>query len=253
MNITVIFDPTTNLPRYIRSYEDNHVFGPSTSDLHVYNYTTVQGVSFPQNVKQIYNDGATLQDFLIYGIEVNPSFAPGTFDGLSANQTETTPLAPVIEPDYGFAQLGEWASNGLWTGKYKGKSSNVSATHPIPSVPQLWHLSFLDAPAYNQIIMEFDDALIVGEAPPQQSFQVMQWVKDNLGKNITHIWVCDIQSQSLKIMSRQYLIVHQSTHHHHDHSYGTRDYIAAGATAIVLDTAVEYWSNIPGIKFETYS
>jgi hypothetical protein len=159
----------------------------------------------------------------------------------------------VIEPDYGFAQLGEWASNGLWTGKYKGKASNVSATHPIPTVPQLWHLRFLDAPSYNQIIMEFDDALIVGEAPPQQSFQVMQWVKDNLGKNITHIWVRDISVSIRSKSNPRYLTGNQSTHHHHDHSYGTRDYIAAGATAIVLDTAVEYWSNIPGIKFETYS
>ncbi|KAF4628208.1 hypothetical protein G7Y89_g9947 [Cudoniella acicularis] len=234
LNITVIFDPTTSLPRYIRSYEDNHVFGPSTSDLQVYNYTQVEGVMFPRNIKELYNrdSGSVLQDFFIYDIEVNPTIDPSFFDGLSRNQTQSTPSAPIIEFDYGFAEIGEWDSNMLWGGKYKGKSSNVSATHPIPTVPQLWHITFLDSTGYTQIVMEFEDAVIVGEAPVHQSQQVIQWVRDTLGKNITHIW---------------------STHHHHDHSYGTRDYIAAGAKAIVIDTAVDYWSNIPGIEFITYS
>ena len=45
----------------------------------------------------------------------------------------------------------------------------------------------------------------------------------------------------------------QVTHHHHDHSYGVHDYIAAGAKMIVLDTAKQYWSKVPGIKFDSYS
>jgi hypothetical protein len=199
LNITVIFDPITSLPHYIRAYEDNFVFGPSTSDVQVSNYTEVEGVMFPQNIKEIYNNdiSSVLQDFLIYDIEVNPTIAPSFFDGLSGNQTKSTPSAPVIEFDYGFAEIGEWDANMLWVGKYQGKSSNVSATHPIPTVPQLWHITFLDSTLYTQIVMEFEDAVIVGEAPPHQSQQVIQWVRDTLGKNITHIWVSGVWSNSI--------------------------------------------------------
>lgn len=250
--MTVIFDPNTNLPHTIRSYEDHYIFGPSTNDLSVYNYTKANGVMFPRRFKTYYNGNAATQllaDFLVDAVTVNPKLPSGYFDGLPTSATETVMEKPVMVPDYGFAQVGEWSTNNLWSGTYGGKLSNLSATHPIPDVPQFWHLTFLDDQSFTQIVMEFDDAVIVGESPVHQSHLVIQWINEVLKRNITHIWV----SVNLLSVVCTLLKYAQPTHHHHDHSYGTKDYINAGAKLICFDGAVDYWSKIPGIEFETFS
>ncbi|RBQ72874.1 hypothetical protein FVER14953_20555 [Fusarium verticillioides] len=45
----------TKLPYIIRSYEYHGIYGNSTQDLVVYNYTTVDGVKFPGRFKIMYN------------------------------------------------------------------------------------------------------------------------------------------------------------------------------------------------------
>lgn len=41
-------------------------------------------------------------------------------------------------------------------------------------------------------------------------------------------------------------MVHQPSHHHHDHNYDGAKLIALGAKVIVPEVAVDYWSLIPG-------
>ncbi|KAG0651567.1 hypothetical protein D0Z07_1494 [Hyphodiscus hymeniophilus] len=231
LNLSIIFDPDTHLPYIIRSFEDHLVFGPSTSDLMVYNYTSIDGVMFPRRFKIVYNNVHLLADFLVESIDVNPSFPAGFFDGLPV--TPNTPIPALeVSAEYGAAEIGEYSANALYNGKYTGTLANLSATHPVAALENLWRLNFADAPSYSQMVLVFCDAVIVTDATPHQSHLVIQWVREQLGRNITHIWV---------------------THHHHDHSYGVHDYISAGAKMIVLDKAEEYWSNVPGIEFETYS
>jgi glyoxylase-like metal-dependent hydrolase (beta-lactamase superfamily II) len=97
----------------------------------------------------------------------------------------------------------------------------VTVTHPLPGVPQLWHLVFNDATGYAQTIAEFADRVIIVDAPSHQSKLVIQWVKDNHKKPITHLLV---------------------THHHHDHNYGAIDYVAIGATLVVPEDYKYYWT-----------
>lgn len=188
LDVTIIFDPSSNLPYIVRSYEDNNVFGPSTSDLQVYNYTLVDGIMFPQRVVWVYN-GAVLEDFLISDIVVNPDFPDDYFDGLPANTSVPSRATPQKNPDYGHAELGEFSSNMLWRGEYTGTLGNLSAINPIANLPHLWYLTFLDSPIYQQWVIEFEDAVIVGDAPPHQNALVLEWVQNTLGKKVTHLWV----------------------------------------------------------------
>lgn len=110
--MTVLFDPDTYLPHIIRVYEDHHIFGNSTSDFVVYNYTTVAGVKFPRRFKLLYNEDNLLIDFLIDNIDVNPSFPAGFFDGLPENQINSTifqtpPVPAVVSAVYGDAEVFE--------------------------------------------------------------------------------------------------------------------------------------------------
>jgi hypothetical protein len=115
LDVTIIFDPSSHLPYIIRSYEDNNVLGPSTSDLQVYNYTLIDGIMFPQRFVWVYN-GAVLEDFLVSDIIVNPDFPAGYFDGLPANAPGLPRVAPQKSAAYGHAELGEFSSNMLWEG-----------------------------------------------------------------------------------------------------------------------------------------
>ena len=66
---------------------------------------------------------------------------------------------------------------------------NVSVSHPLgEDVPQVWNLMF-DGSSYAQLIMEFEDGVIVADAPLQQSEHTIEWVRKNLKKPITHLWV----------------------------------------------------------------
>ncbi|KAH8816689.1 metallo-beta-lactamase superfamily protein [Xylogone sp. PMI_703] len=219
LNLTIIMDPDTYLPQIIRSYEYHDIFGPSTNDLYV-------------RFKTFYNVDHILMDFLVDSITVNPEFPDGFFDGTPENQTQTTKESPIQSPDYGFAEIGEYISNFIWGGKYTGTLAKLSATHPIPNLPNLWHLTFQDAPNYSQLVVVFEHAVIVMDAAPHQSLLVIEWVRETLERNITHVWV---------------------THHHHDHSYGVKDYVNVGAKLIVLESAISHWSRVPRIEMLPYS
>ena len=89
-NITVIFDPHTFLPTRVRVYEDHQIFGRSTNDILLYNYTVIDGISFAQNVKLLYNEDLMILEMLYESFNVNPVFPPNFFSGLSIaliNQT----------------------------------------------------------------------------------------------------------------------------------------------------------------------
>ena len=113
LNLTVIFDPTTHLPYLIRAYEDHHIFGRSTNDFVVYNYTSVGGVQIPRRIKVYYNDQHMLLDTLYDNTEINPSFPSTYFDGIPTTQVSNTELglmpspAMMAEAEYGDAEVFE--------------------------------------------------------------------------------------------------------------------------------------------------
>jgi hypothetical protein len=90
---------------------------------------------------------------------------------------------------YPQTQLAAFSANMLPTTPFTGTLENLTVTRPLPGAPKLHHLDFIDAPGYKQLVLEFEDAVIVADAPPLQSLLVLQWVKETLGKKVTHCWV----------------------------------------------------------------
>ena len=110
LNLTVILDRATMLPRIIRAYEDHYIFGPSTNDFVIYNYTSVGGIQFPHRLKYIYNEEHMLFDSIL-DVRTNPTFPTGYFDGPSLNNTNVTQpgmsTAPISMQEYGNAEVFE--------------------------------------------------------------------------------------------------------------------------------------------------
>jgi len=192
LNLTIIFDPITSLPFIIRSYEEHPIFGICTNDLQLTNYTSINGILFPQRFQTIYNtpleSNAVLEDFLVENIEINPSFPNTFFEGLPANESSTVKVAPEEIAEYSHAEIGEFHSNMIWAGEFTAR--NISGSNPVADLPHLWNLLSNDTDLpYAQIVVEFEDGVIVADAPPHQTLLTIQWVEDNLKKPITHFWV----------------------------------------------------------------
>lgn len=112
LNLTVIFDPITHLPYLIRAYEDHHIFGHSSNDFVVYNYSSIGGVQIPRRIKLYYNDQHMLLDTLYDNIEINPSFSSEYFEGIPTPQVANIelglmPSPAVAEAEYGDAEVFE--------------------------------------------------------------------------------------------------------------------------------------------------
>lgn len=188
LGLTVIFDAETYLPYIIRTVENNALFGSSNRDLQLYNYTTVNGVKFPIRFTTTYQNAVT-EDFEVTDITLNHQLPSNFFDGLPPNDVNGVPESPALQENYTNAELGEWTDNMLYGGQYAGTLNNLSATHPAPSLNKVWRLVFEDAPGYTQLVIEFDEAVFVFDSPPHQSHLVIEWVRQNLGKSVTHLWV----------------------------------------------------------------
>jgi hypothetical protein len=75
----------------------------------------------------------------------------------------------------------------LWYGDYAGSLNNLTVIQPVPQLPKLHHLIFNDAPAYQRLIAEFDDAVMVVDSPSHQSKFTIQLVQQTLHRNVTHL------------------------------------------------------------------
>ncbi|KAK1710317.1 uncharacterized protein BDZ83DRAFT_724054 [Colletotrichum acutatum] len=233
LELTVLFDPATNLPYIIRSYEDHPFFGESTHDLLVHDYAEVNGVQIPRRFKTIYNGKHLVGDYRADQTIINGSLSSDFF-AVPGNGTVPDSSVPIRNAQYSFSEIGETSANFLWPGAYTGTKESIagSISQPLQDLPGFWTISPGGDLGMRQGFVELEDgSVIVLDAPPHQSKLVIEWVQANLGKNITHVW---------------------PTHHHHDHAFGVVDYVAQGAKLIVPEHAAGYYTTVPREQVVSY-
>ncbi len=98
--------------------------------------------------------------------------------------------APERDPRISRARISEFSSNMLWAGITNSTVEGLQVEQPMPKLPTVhWLIVDNATPGVKQLILEFQDQIIVGDAPPQWTSSVIQWIGENLKKPITHIWV----------------------------------------------------------------
>ncbi|RTE84456.1 hypothetical protein BHE90_001057 [Fusarium euwallaceae] len=232
LDIVVAFDLETKLPYIIRSFEDHAIFGRTENDLRLYNYTEVDGIQFPTHRFVFQNGTAIIEQTDFSRVIPNPDFSADFFNGLEESKSATPRAAPAKIPEYSHAEIGEYWTNALWSGPYTGTYDNITTETLGPDLPNAHKLLVENSPVLEHLILDFEDGVIVYEAPPHQTDLVIRWVKENLKKPITHVFL---------------------THHHHDHSYDVHKYVALGAKIIVPEVATKYWKQIPGAELVTFT
>jgi hypothetical protein len=127
----------------------------------------------------------------------------------------------------------EFFETGLWSGSFDFNTSDVVATYPIPDVLQIRSV-YVGYADYVQMLVEFSDFLLIIDAPPHRFKILLQWISENTGKPLKYV---------------------APSHHHHDHAYGIADYAAAGATLVVPEVSVDFYSKINNgnVSFVTFN
>lgn len=195
LDLTVIFDPESNRPYIIRTLEYHTIYGTTTNDLYLTDYKAVGGIMFPHHVQTVYNAttqslNAPLEDYVVEKITVNPNFSSDFFNGLSDGNSFYPRAAPKKVQGVSHAHLTEFSSNMLWGGITNSTVDRLEVTHPILDLPQVhWIVLDNETLGVKQLVLEFENEVIVGDAPPQWTTNVIQWISENLGKPVTHIWV----------------------------------------------------------------
>uniref|UniRef100_A0A8H7N103 Metallo-beta-lactamase domain-containing protein n=1 Tax=Bionectria ochroleuca TaxID=29856 RepID=A0A8H7N103_BIOOC len=211
-DITIIFDSSSHLPT---------------------SYKTVEGIKFPHIVQTVYNSStqkldAVIEDYIIEEIAVNPGFPNDFFSGLPEGEGFFPKTAPRKIEGFTHDRITEFSSNGLWSGLTNSTVDGIKHDQPVPGLPNThWLTLDDDALGVKQLIIEFEDHVIVGDAPPQWTKEVILWIEKNIQKPIKYLW---------------------PTHHHRDHSGGASQYVKLGAKLIVPEVAAKYWASIPNAE-----
>jgi hypothetical protein len=156
------------------------------------NYKEVQGIKFPHTIQTIYNSSSqrlsvVLEDFVIDKINATADFPKDFFDPVPKGQKKIiqkkTPGVPSgLVTDYSTSLLGSPVKN-------VSVDALKSAT-PV-NLPQLHWLIIDDSHdlGFKQLIIEFENEVIVCDAPPFWSPAVMEWIKKIIGKKVTYVAV----------------------------------------------------------------
>lgn len=196
-DITIIFDSSSQLPHIIRAEENHMIYGPSTNDLYLSSYKTVEGIKFPHIIQTVYNSStqkldAVIEDYIIEEIAVNPGFPNDFFSGLPDGEGFFPKTAPRKVEGFTHDRITEFSSNGLWSGLTNSTVAGIKHDQPVLGLPNThWLTLDDDTLGVKQFIIEFEDHVIVGDAPPQWTKEVILWIEKNIQKPIKYLWVSE--------------------------------------------------------------
>jgi glyoxylase-like metal-dependent hydrolase (beta-lactamase superfamily II) len=205
---TVLFDDSTHLPAVIRTRDDDNVFGDSDYDLVLGDWKSVGGVKVAHSLSYQINR-IEVANIAYTDVTANPSIAASAFDVPDAIR------AAIKAPATGNVPY-QWVIRRIFVSRFADTDGIIyepnGSLNLVELAPNVQHVQ---GAAANNLIIEMQDHLVVVDAPygDLQSSQVIDMAKARYpGKPI------------------KYLVL---SHHHNDHSGGTRAFVAEGATVIV--------------------
>ncbi len=214
-NFVIMFDRTTHLPKAVRTRDDDNVYGDSNFDLVLDDWRAVDGVKVAH--KQSYRLNDTQVDDVTYDqVTPNPPIPDDTF-GVSDQFKVASTERPADVPY-------QWVIRRLLLGRFLDSDRVVvPANGDFRQAELAPHVLQVMGGTANNLVVEMKDGLVIFDAPccAEQSRAVIAAAKAKFpGKPIKYVVL---------------------THHHMDHTGGTRAFVAEGATVIVPDTAQAYF------------
>jgi len=218
-NFTILIDPQTKLPAAIRTRDDDNTFGDSNYDLIPSDWKEVGGVKIAHALSYQLN-GTEVGKVTYKEVAANPTIASDAFAVPDAIKAAVKPPATANVPY-------QWVIRRLFLGRFLDSDAVIAPTSSglklVELAPNVQHVQ---GGTHNNLIVAMKDHLVIFDAP--------------IGE-LQSRWVIDEAKKKYPGKPIRYLVL---THHHMDHTGGTRTYIAEGATVIVPSPDKAYFERV---------
>jgi glyoxylase-like metal-dependent hydrolase (beta-lactamase superfamily II) len=218
-NFTVLLDPQTKLPVAIRTRDDDNIAGDSSYDLVLSDWKAVGDVKIAHTLSYQLN-GVEVGKVTYKEVTANPPVAADTFAMPDAVKAAAKPPATSGVPY-------QWVIRRIFLGRFLDSDGIIvppgGGLKLVELAPNVQHVQGGTA---NNLIVAMKDYLVVFDAPYGE---------------LQSRWVIDEAKKKYPGKPIKYLVL---THHHMDHTGGTRTFMAEGATVIVPAPDKAYFEKV---------
>src|SRR5437899_244317 len=216
---TILFDPKTHLPAAVRTRDDDNINGDSNFDLVLTDWKAVGRVQVAHSLSYRIND-VEIAKLSYRELTANPTIAADTFAVPDAVKSAAKAPATGNVPY-------QWVIRRIALGRFLDSDGIIvppgGSLKLVELAPNVQHVQGGTA---NNLLVAMKDHLVVFDAPYGE---------------LQSRWVIDEAKKKYPGKPIRYLVL---THHHMDHTGGTRTYIAEGATVIVPSPDKAYFEQV---------
>ena len=204
----VLFDPATKLPAAVRTRDDDFVYGDSNYDVILSDWKDVGGAKRPHQLSYRLN-GIEVQRITLKEITTNTPIVADTF---AVNDSFKLAASAAATQDVPY----QWVLRRMFLGRFLDSDKVYFAPGGgfklVELAPNVQHVQGGSA---NNLIVAMKDGLVIFDAPVDEG---------------QSRWVIDAAKAKYPGKPVKQLVL---THHHMDHTGGTRTYVAEGAEIVV--------------------
>jgi glyoxylase-like metal-dependent hydrolase (beta-lactamase superfamily II) len=204
----VCFDRTTHLPAVVRTRDADNIYGDSNYDLILSDWKDVPGSGKRAHTLSYQLNGMEVQRVTLKEIATNVTLAANTFPVGESFKLAASQAASDVPY--------QWVLRRMFLGRFLDSDKvyypEGGGFRLVELAPNVQHVQGGGA---NNLIVAMKDGLVVFDAPV-----------DNGQSN----WVINAAKAKYPGKPVKYLVL---THHHMDHTGGTRAYVAEGAAIVV--------------------
>lgn len=215
----VMFDRASKLPVAVRTRDQDNIWGDANYDLILSDWKTVAGIKIAHNRSWKLND-MEIERLITKEFTANPTIAPATFAIPDAVKAAMKPPATGNVPY-------QWVLRRIFLGRFTDSDAIYFPPGGSFKLVELGpNVQMVQGGGANNLVVNMKDGILVVDAPVDegQSAEVIKLAKAKYpGKPIKTLVL---------------------THHHMDHTGGTRAFAAEGATVIVPAPTKAYFENV---------
>jgi glyoxylase-like metal-dependent hydrolase (beta-lactamase superfamily II) len=216
---TVLFDRATNLPAIVRTRDDDNVYGDSNYDLVLSDWKDVGGGAKRAHTLSFQLNGVEVQRLTLKQVTIDAPIPADTF----AVNDDVKAKAKTAATDVPY----QWVLRRLFLGRfldsdkvYYPEGGGLKLTELAPNVQHVV------GGTHNSLIVAMNDGIVVFDAP----------ISEGQSR-----WVIDAAKAKYPGKPIKQLVL---THHHMDHSSGTRTYVAEGAEIVIPGQARPFFEKM---------
>ena len=215
----VMFDPATKLPAVIRTRDVDSVYGDSNYDMVMSEWKAAPGGSKRAHLLSYQLNGTEVQRLTVKEVTINTPIAAGTFPA----QPSQLASGSSVRPDANY----QWVLRRMFLGRFVDSDKIY---HPenggfrlVELAPNVQHVQGGGA---NNLIVAMKDGIVIFDAPVD---------------NGQSRWVIDAAKAKYPGKPIKQLVL---THHHMDHTGGSRAYVAEGAEIVIPGQARPFFEKM---------